>query len=339
MKMRRQQLGFTLTELMITLVLVVIAAAVAVPSFWELLRGNEVTSRTNLLVTSLSFARNEAVQRGMPVSICASTNGSTCSGSTNWNTGWIIFTDEGTTGVVDNGDSVLRAIMEPSTNGINIGFDNAAFVQFNSAGFLQTTNLHHSWFDKSVASNDLIPNAKDSTKVSKPWLNKIVWALMPGRDAIAGETQISQPQTVNENIYESGINPEESRIPDYHSEALPNEVNKQDTTNAMDVKTPTGTTMFSVCDNTRVGEIGRAIVVYNSGMIAIVKGVCTGGTVASKEEINQNPLPTSKKAPATKADTGLETKTVIDSDGTVRTYSSDGTVVVTKQGTQTGGQE
>lgn len=85
--------GFTAIELMTVLAIVAILLTVVVPSFLGLTQKNRVAAKINGFVGDLQFARAEAIKQGQPVTICASTNGSACSGSATWETGWIIFAD------------------------------------------------------------------------------------------------------------------------------------------------------------------------------------------------------------------------------------------------------
>lgn len=99
--------GFTLIELMVAVALVGVLVTVGIPSFSELLANSRMTAFSNDLVTEIYVTRSEAVKRGAAVTICATTDQATCSGSNNWGTGWIIFTDSGTAGSVDGTDQIL----------------------------------------------------------------------------------------------------------------------------------------------------------------------------------------------------------------------------------------
>jgi len=99
--------GFTLVELLVTIVVVTILVALSVPAFYNFVQNNRITAQVNELVTALTLVRSEAIKRRQPVSICSSLNASTCAGT--WDQGWIIFTDANSNGVVDVGiDAVLR---------------------------------------------------------------------------------------------------------------------------------------------------------------------------------------------------------------------------------------
>jgi type IV fimbrial biogenesis protein FimT len=90
--MRRLR-GFTLIELMITLSLAAIILTLAVPAFRDIILNNRAAVQSNELVTTMNVARSEAVRRGARVSVCASSDQSSCTGGTNWAVGWIVFVD------------------------------------------------------------------------------------------------------------------------------------------------------------------------------------------------------------------------------------------------------
>lgn len=67
----RRNRGFTLIELMVAISVLVILSTLAVPSFRALIQNNRATTLSNELVTSINYARSEAVRRGLVVSICS----------------------------------------------------------------------------------------------------------------------------------------------------------------------------------------------------------------------------------------------------------------------------
>ncbi len=54
-------IGFTIVELMITLALAAVLLTIGIPSFTQLLRKNAITSQSNTILSSLLYARSEAI--------------------------------------------------------------------------------------------------------------------------------------------------------------------------------------------------------------------------------------------------------------------------------------
>ena len=61
--------GFTLIELMVTVAVLAIIIAFAVPSFVNLVENSRVTTQANTLLAAMNLARSEAIKQGVPVSV------------------------------------------------------------------------------------------------------------------------------------------------------------------------------------------------------------------------------------------------------------------------------
>ena len=106
--------GFTLTELVMVLALMVILAGLAAPGFRSLLVKRAVRATADALVGDLRFARAEAVKRAVTVAVCASADGQACAGAgPNWAAGWIVFVDRNANRLVDSGEEIMRAQARP----------------------------------------------------------------------------------------------------------------------------------------------------------------------------------------------------------------------------------
>jgi len=84
--------GFTLYELLVTLALASVITSLAVPGFRGFVQSSRAVTHTNDLVTALNLGRSEATRRSAPIELCASSDGATCSGLTDWSDGWIVRT-------------------------------------------------------------------------------------------------------------------------------------------------------------------------------------------------------------------------------------------------------
>ncbi len=137
---RGRNRGYTAVELLFTMAIAGLVTALAVPNFRDFIQNNRAAEEANALVGALALARNEAVTRGIPVSVCSSTDDQTCAGVPDWSTGWIVFTDANApVGSVDDGvqpDTVLRALPALRT-GSDLAAD-ANFVAYAATGFLST---------------------------------------------------------------------------------------------------------------------------------------------------------------------------------------------------------
>ncbi len=106
--------GFTLIELITVLSILAISITLAVPSFKSLMQSNQASSEAHKLLSSIFLARSEAVKRGVRITMCPRvyprTNPETCTGSTEWSKGWLLYIDEsGVIGDFDGTDTLIKA--------------------------------------------------------------------------------------------------------------------------------------------------------------------------------------------------------------------------------------
>lgn len=81
--------GFTLIELLVTISIVAILATIAIPSFQDAMLNSRLNTLSNNFVASAHLARSEAIKRNTAATLCASSNGSNCTGA--WKDGWVIL--------------------------------------------------------------------------------------------------------------------------------------------------------------------------------------------------------------------------------------------------------
>jgi type IV fimbrial biogenesis protein FimT len=85
--------GFTFIELIVTLAVLSIVLAIAMPLIDT--KSSQVLHYAREFKAALSYARGEAVNRSRPVIVCASTNpeadSPACADEDTWHSGWIIY--------------------------------------------------------------------------------------------------------------------------------------------------------------------------------------------------------------------------------------------------------
>jgi type IV fimbrial biogenesis protein FimT len=97
--------GFTIVELMITLVIIAIVASLGVPAFRETIQNNRMATQFNELVGSLNIARSEAVKRGARTRVCKGTAPTCDNSATGWEQGWFVWVDGNDDGSFTPGDT------------------------------------------------------------------------------------------------------------------------------------------------------------------------------------------------------------------------------------------
>lgn len=125
---RRRCRGFTLIELMVTIAVIALIAAVASPAMVTLMNSNRLSSTAGELTAAIQLARAEAIRRSAPVVLCGSNDGITCTAGAGWR-GWAVVGR-------NNRDATLATIrggIFPATLDLA---GPAAGLTFNSAGLL-----------------------------------------------------------------------------------------------------------------------------------------------------------------------------------------------------------
>lgn len=97
--MKARSRGFTLLELLVTVLVLGVVMAVAAPAFNQMVARSRINAAANELVAGLQTARMTAVRINGRGEICPSTDGATCSGS-DWRR-FIVVARKGTNATVE----------------------------------------------------------------------------------------------------------------------------------------------------------------------------------------------------------------------------------------------
>ena len=100
--------GFTLIELMVTVVVAAILLGIGMPALGHLVERTRLATTTNQFLTALHATRSEAIRRGHAVTLCTSDDGVTCTSDTHWHEGWLLYEKPTSTDQPPGPDSILR---------------------------------------------------------------------------------------------------------------------------------------------------------------------------------------------------------------------------------------
>jgi len=105
--------GFSLAELMTTLGVASICAAIALPGFHALQQRMRLDATFHALTGSIAMARATAVTRRTPVTVCPSADGRHCIRTVEWEHGWIVYLDPKKEDSPGTPEQVIRVLMPP----------------------------------------------------------------------------------------------------------------------------------------------------------------------------------------------------------------------------------
>ncbi|RKJ96377.1 GspH/FimT family pseudopilin [Alicycliphilus denitrificans] len=140
--------GFTAIELMVTVAILALLAALAAPSFTSIIERWRVQQAVESMTSTLYYARSEAVKRGGRIGIqkiAQDTDGCKLA-STNeeWGCGWFVFVDSDDDGKWKSGEEILQTLATPAntnvvhkSGGTNIKVDRYGMTSgLNAKGFI-----------------------------------------------------------------------------------------------------------------------------------------------------------------------------------------------------------
>lgn len=134
---RRLQAGFTLYELLITVIIVGVILSFGLANLGDFTRNGRMTATANDLHAAFHLARSESARAKTNITICASANsmaaGAQCGGT--WDQGYIVFVDTDGDVVVDGGAETILRRHGPVEDGVTMTFAGGAnFFGYSANG-------------------------------------------------------------------------------------------------------------------------------------------------------------------------------------------------------------
>ncbi len=138
---QKGQQGFTLIELMIALAIFMILLAYGMPNYHQFKQNKIMTEEINRLVRTINFARNQSINSGGHIILCASQSMTACDSGSDWHAGWMVFADNNRNRQFDSTDLMLlnENPMNHQINAISSQFRQK--IRFDQMGATPGTNL------------------------------------------------------------------------------------------------------------------------------------------------------------------------------------------------------
>jgi type IV fimbrial biogenesis protein FimT len=133
--------GFTLMELLITLLVAAVLFRLAAPAFSDVVAAQRSALALNQLISAVHFARSAAITRQATITLCPGAD-AVCLGRDQWHHGALVFVDHNRNGRLDPDDRILSRLPPLSADGRVYwrSFRNRAYLQFGPRGYTAWQN-------------------------------------------------------------------------------------------------------------------------------------------------------------------------------------------------------
>ncbi|TSE28789.1 hypothetical protein Tther_01863 [Tepidimonas thermarum] len=158
--------GFTLIEVLVTISILTILAAIGIPSFQQLIKDKRLETHRDALQSALAVARSAAIAHGRRAVVCAyGSEGPPPTCSSNWSAGWIAFIDNDDSGTPTAGDEILRIVNDPPA-GVVVTPNPLIPIIFNTRGTVVSAVIFNITDDRNNTCRRLELKPSGATAVS-----------------------------------------------------------------------------------------------------------------------------------------------------------------------------
>ena len=134
--------GVTLVEACMTLSVLAILSASAIPSFHALQKRQRVNAAMHLVTTQLATARMTAVSDNTPVVLCPGNGPGQCRGDSDWSHDWLMFRDPDGNRQPDRPEDIYRNDPAPQHPKLSIlSTPGRRYARYQATGFSYGSNL------------------------------------------------------------------------------------------------------------------------------------------------------------------------------------------------------
>lgn len=161
--------GFTVMEVLVSLSVVAILAAIAAPSFQGFINEQRLGSTMSELANDLNLARGEAIKRNARVLLCARNGAGTgCASAPDWQSGWVVCYDANADDQCDATSSQDPNPIKRTTLNAQLRLTSAAAViRFNPIGSsngVTMLTLTGTWADSTTRMGTVAASGAISTR-------------------------------------------------------------------------------------------------------------------------------------------------------------------------------
>lgn len=140
---KKRQKGVTLIELAIGTAIIVIAAAVAVPSTQYLIDNSQRKAVINEILGTLAMGRERSVLTGTILTLCPLTSTHEC--GKDWNKPVTLFKDPGNKRKLANKNQIIRVFSPPRRGFLKVASLHRSFFQYRPNGMILSDLGNITW--------------------------------------------------------------------------------------------------------------------------------------------------------------------------------------------------